>query len=223
MNLGRYEAALAHLRQAQTLDPRSGPTAVSLTRLLVQLRRYPEAREAGDRVRALVPTSLAGIVNRTMIPLAQGDLGGARIVLAGAPKEVDPAALVAYVATSADLYWVLDDAGQRLLLSLRPSAFDDDRAVWGLVRAQTFWLQDERASARVYADSARLAMQGQLRESPQDAELRVLYGLALAYFGRKSEAAREGQRALASLPIAQGSVQRCLHPAPACPHLHPAR
>ena len=202
-NLGRYEAALAHLRQAQTLDPRSGTTAVSLTRLLVQLRRYPEALEAGDRARALVPTSLAGLVNRTMIPLAQGDLGGARMVLAGAPKDVAPGALVAYVATSADLYWVLDDAGQRLLLSLRPSAFDDDRGVWGLVRAQTFWLQDERASARVYADSARLAMQGQLRESPHDAELRVLYGLALAYAGRKSEAAREGHRAHASLTIEQ--------------------
>ena len=203
VNLGRWEAALAHLRQAQTLDPRSGPTAVSLTLLLVKLRRYPEAREAGDRARVLVPTSLQGIVNRTMVPLAQGDLGGARMVLAGAPKEVDPASLVAYVATSADLYWVLDDAGRRLLLSLRPSAFDDDRAVWGLVRAQTFWLQDEQASARVYADSARLAMEAQLRESPQGAELRVLYGLALAYLGRGSEAVREGQRAQASLSISK--------------------
>jgi tetratricopeptide (TPR) repeat protein len=203
MNLGRSEAALAHLRQAQTLDPRSGSTAVALTRLLVQLRRYPEAREAGDLASALVPTSLAGILNRLMIPLAQGDLGGARLILADAPKEVDPASLVAYVATYADLYWVLDAAAQRLLLTLRPSAFDDDRGVWGLVRAQTFWLRNERASARVYADSARLAMEGQLRDSPQDAELRVLYGLALAYLGRGSEAVREGQRAQASLPIAK--------------------
>jgi tetratricopeptide (TPR) repeat protein len=116
---------------------------------------------------------------------------------------VDPASLVVYVATFADLLWVLDDAGQRLLLSLRPSAFDDDRAVWGLVRAQTFWLRNERDSARVYADSARLAMQGQLRDSPQDVELRVLYGLALAYVGRKIEATREGQRALVSQPIAK--------------------
>jgi hypothetical protein len=138
-----------------------------------------------------------------MIPLAQGDLGGARLILADAPKEVDPASLVAYVATYADLYWVLDAAAQRLLLTLRPSAFDDDRGVWGLVRAQTFWLRNERASARVYADSARLAMEGQLRDSPQDAELRVLYGLALAYLGRGSEAVREGQRAQASLPIAK--------------------
>jgi Flp pilus assembly protein TadD len=60
VNLGRSEAALAHLRQAQTLDPRSGSTAVALTLLLVRLRRYPEAREAGDRASVLVPTSLQG-------------------------------------------------------------------------------------------------------------------------------------------------------------------
>jgi tetratricopeptide (TPR) repeat protein len=123
-------------------------------------------------------------------------------MLAGAPKEVDPASLVAYVATSADLYWVLDAAAQRLLLSLRPSAFDDDRAVWGWCGPRPSGSK-RAASARVYADSARLAMEAQLRDSPQDAELRVLYGLALAYVGRESEAAREGQRALASLPIAK--------------------
>jgi TolB-like protein len=201
VNLGRWDAALAHLRRAQTLDPRSGPTAVALTRLLVQLRRYAEAREVGDRVLALVPTSLAGIQNRAMVPLAQGDLGGARMVLAGAPKAVEPAALAAYMATYADLYWVLDEAGQRLLLTLRPSAFDDDRGIWGLVLAQTYWLRNERSEARAYADSARLAKQALLRDSPQNAELRVLYGLALAYLGRKSEAEREGRRAQASLPI----------------------
>ena len=200
-NLGRWEAALTHLRQAHTLDPRSGPIAIALTRLLVQLRRYPEAREVGDRATALAPTNLAGILARTMIPLAQGDLAGARMVIANAPKEVDPAALVAYIATYADLYWALDDAEQRLLLSLRPSAFDDDRGTWGMVRAETFWLRNERDSARVYADSARLADEGLLRDSPQSAERRALYGLVLAYLGRKSEAVREGQRALASLPI----------------------
>jgi hypothetical protein len=46
-------------------------------------------------------------------------------------------------------------------------------------------------------------MEGQLRDSPQDVELRILYGIALAYLGRKSEATREGRRGLASQPIAK--------------------
>ena len=82
--------------------------------------------------------------------LAQGDLAGAQAVINAAPKEVDPTALVAFVATYDDLMWVLDEAQQRLLLRLTPSAFDDDRGVWGIVLAQTYALQgDSGEGARV--------------------------------------------------------------------------
>ena len=64
--------------------------------------------------------------------LAQGDLPGARAVLRAAPTEVDPTALVAFIATYDDLIWVLDEAQQRLLLRLSPSAFGGDRATWGV-------------------------------------------------------------------------------------------
>jgi serine/threonine-protein kinase len=203
LDLGRWEVGLAHLRQALTLDPRSVAAADNLTEALLSLRRYPEARIAADRALALAPANLRVIRKKAMISLAQGDLAGARAVLAATPKEVDPSALVAYFANYEDLYWVLDDAEQKLLLGLSPSAFDDDRAVWGLVRAQTFWLRGERATARVYADSARIAMRGQLRDSPEDAQRRVFYGLALAYLGRETEAIREGERAVALLPVAK--------------------
>jgi serine/threonine-protein kinase len=205
LTLGRWEAALAHLQQAQTLDPRSGSAAGNLTRTLLLLRRYPEARVAAERALVLAPTNLPLIINKAMISLAQGDLAGARVVLDATPKEVDPAVLVAFFATYQDLYWVLDDAEQRLLLGLSPSAFDNDRALWGLVRAQTFWLRGEQAAARLYADSARIALQGQLRDSPEDAQRRMLYGLALAHLGRKTDAIREGGRGVALLPVAKDS------------------
>ena len=96
------------------------------------------------------------------VALAQGDLPGAQAVLRAAPKEVDPTALVAFVATYNDLDWVLDEAQQQLLLRLTPSAFDDDRASWGIALAQTHALRGDTAKARVYADSARLAFEQQL-------------------------------------------------------------
>jgi eukaryotic-like serine/threonine-protein kinase len=203
MNLGLWEAAVAHFRHALTLDPRSVSTARALTMVLLRLRRYPEAHEAGDRAIALAPSNLSAIQGKVMVSLAQGDLAGAQSLLADASKHVDPAALVTYFATYSDLGWVLNDTDRRLLLSLSANAFDDDRAVWGLVRAQGFWLRGERTRARIYADSARLAMRGQLRDAPKNAELRALYGIALAYLGRKNEAVREGQRAMASLPIVE--------------------
>ena len=38
---------------------------------------------------------------------------------------------------------------------------------------------------------------------PGDAQLRALYGLALAYLGRKVEAEREGERAVALAPLTE--------------------
>ena len=65
-----------------------------------------------------------------------------------------------YIANYWDLYWLLDDAQQRLLLRLRPSAFDDDRGNWGEVMAETYALRGDLASRRAYADSARGRVRG---------------------------------------------------------------
>ena len=61
---------------------------------------------------------------------------------------------IAYFAIYEDLWWVLDEAQQRRLLTLPPSAFDDNRATWGLVRAQVYQHRGQPERARVYADSA---------------------------------------------------------------------
>ncbi len=65
--------------------------------------------------------------------LGEGDLSGAQALL-DAPPTLDRGALVAYVANYNDLYWVSNDADRVLLLTLPPSAFDDDRGSWGIAR-----------------------------------------------------------------------------------------
>jgi tetratricopeptide (TPR) repeat protein len=132
-----------------------------------------------------------------MVHLAQGDLASAQAVLRGVPKEVEPTDLVAAVASYWDLYWALDEEQQQLLLRLTPTAFDDDRAAWGLALAGTYALRGDSTQMRVYADSARLAYEEQLRVTPGDDQLHVLHGVALAYLGRKAQAVEEGARALA--------------------------
>jgi hypothetical protein len=56
---------------------------------------------------------------------------------------------------------------------------------------------------RVYADSARLALEAQLRAEPDDWQRHSILGLALAYLGRKTDAIREGQRGVALMPISR--------------------
>jgi Tfp pilus assembly protein PilF len=202
--LGRLEEGLADMREAEVLDPRSVDIAQSLTWPLLSSGRYAEALATAERARALAPSNLLVIAVVVWAHLAQGDTAGARGVLRAVPAEVDPAALVAQVAT-ADLCWVLDDAQQRVLLRISPEAFGGDRAAWGLALAETHALRGDSALARAYADSARLTYEARLRDLPEDAPTHTYLGLALGYLGRGIEAIREGERGVALLPISRNA------------------
>jgi tetratricopeptide (TPR) repeat protein len=116
---------------------------------------------------------------------------------------VSPTRLVAVAGNYLELYWLLDEGQQQLLLRLTPGAFDNERAVWAMVLAQTYALRGNPSKARVYADSGRAAYEGRLRTTPEDAQGHAFLGLAYAYLGRKAAAIREGQRAVALLPTSR--------------------
>ena len=143
LSLGRWEESLTHFRQALALDPRAARTAARLARTLLFLRRYPEALAASDRAIALAPATTTVYQNKVMVYLAQGDLESARRVIASAPPSLDPTTLVANLAQFWDLYWVLDDARQQLLLRLTPAEFDGSREGWGLALASTYALRGD--------------------------------------------------------------------------------
>jgi serine/threonine-protein kinase len=203
---GQWQLGLEHMQQAQRLDPRSVFVIRRYADYLLRLRRYPEALAGFDRGLALAPANSDLIEKKAMVFLAQGDLAAARSVVATVPQGADAAALVAAVANYYDLMWVLDESQQALLLRLPPSAFDDDRGAWGIVRAQTYALRGDMARARVFADTARIAFAEQLRGAPDDPQRHLLLGLALAYLGRKEDAIREGERGVAFKPVAKNQV-----------------
>ena len=202
-SLGRWENALEYLQGAEVLDPRSPQVAARLARSYLWLRRHDEAEAAADRGIALAPTSIALHQTKAMALLGRGDLPGAQAALRAVPADVDPTELVAQIANYWDMTWVLDDEQQRLLLRLRPSAFAGDRFAWSIVKAQTYGYRGDMRRARAYADSAVRASGDVLANTPDDAQRRVLLGLALAYAGRKAEAIREGERGVSLLPISE--------------------
>jgi TolB-like protein/tetratricopeptide (TPR) repeat protein len=201
--LGRWDAAVEHYRQAVRLDPRSARHLSVLGEALLRLRRYPEAREAFDHGLALSPADLSLIEDKAMSYLGEGDLAGARAVLKAAPKEVEPTALVAFLANYWDLVWILDEEQRELLLRLTPSAFDDDRGTWGLCLVQAFALKGDAGKVHTYAGEATKAFEAQLRAAPNDATRHIDLGLGLAHLGRKEEAIREGERGVALDPVSK--------------------
>jgi serine/threonine-protein kinase len=203
--LGRWEASVEHFHQAERLDPRSVLTQVRLGEALFYQRRYAGARETIDQGLALAPTNIYLIELKAMTFLVHGDLAGARAVIKAVPKEVEPTALVAWVANWNDLVWVLDEPQRELLLRLTPSAFDDDRAVWSFCLTQAYALKSDATNVRTYAEEARKAFEEQLRATPEDAQRHTLLGVALAYLGRKEEAIREGERGVALMPATKNA------------------
>ena len=194
--LGRWDEALEHFRQAYTLDPRSLSAARALAYACLMVRRYPEALAVVDP--ALARESTARMFElKAMIHLAEGDLPQARAVVRAALRQVEPTTLVSTFGYFWDLYWVLEEPQQQLLLQLAPGEFDDNRASWGLVLAQTYALRRDLERAQAYADTARIAFEEQIKGAPADPQLYALYGVTLAYLGRKADAVRTGQRGMA--------------------------
>ena len=198
---GAWDSALAHARQAERLDPRVPQSSGRLGNILRMTRRYAEARQALDRALAIAPVNLNTLQQRVMVELSAGDLDSARAVVRGASPDIPQPVLVAYMANFWDLFWVLDEAQLRLLLTLTPSEFDDDRATWGIVMAQAAWLRGDTARARATADTALAAFQERLRVTPADAQSLVFAGLAAGYLGRKADAIRLGEAGVALVPI----------------------
>ncbi len=201
--LDQWEQNLRRLERALKLDPRSSTVARRVATMNVFLRHYGAADSAADRAIALAPTSPQMVLTKLLVTLGRGDLAGSRAVVRDASRRIDPTTLFAFLATYQDLYWVLDDAQQRQVLALPPAAFDDDRAAWGIVRTEIYTLRGDRRLAAAYADSARRVAEEQVRAAPDDSQRHVLFGLTLAYLGRKAEAEREGKRGVELLPISR--------------------
>ena len=194
---GRWDVAIADYKQATKLDPQSSVAFAALGAAQLRLRDYADAQQSFDRALALRPDNLATIEGRATVSLMRGDLAGARAIIHGAPPSVDRAALLAYIATYYDLGWVLDSAQERQLLSLGAVAFDNDDATRSVVLAEQYRYRGDSARMRAYADTARVALESQLRKAPDDPQGHLFLGLMWAYLGNKPAAMREAERGIA--------------------------
>jgi len=195
-----WDQAIAHLKQARVLAPRSVLVAQRLGNILLWTRRYPEAMEATDDALRLAPTNLAVIELKAMTYLAQGDLAAARRVVAEPRAGLQRADLVMNFALYWDLMWLLDDQDRQLLLSLPVESFGGDAGSRALTCAQTYALIPNAGEVRRYAEEAQRAFGREAARNVGNEQLVIAHALALAYLGRRDEAVREGQRAIALAP-----------------------
>jgi TolB-like protein len=198
---GDWDGAVRQLREARRFDPRSVTVASSLQTALLWLRRYPEALAASDTALSLAPGDVSLVQDRAMVFIAQGDLAGARQAMRLVSPAVTPSELAAFFGLYWDMYWVLEEPGQRLLLEASPAIFPD-RESWATVLMQLYAIRGDTTLARAYADTAHAANVEILREVPNDAQRTVIGALQLAFLGRRAEAVAAAERAMSLAPLA---------------------
>lgn len=198
MQLGQREQALASLRRAVTLDPRSAISLRALARLLHLTRQHEESREVYRRALAITPGNMSTLQGIIFTHLAEGDLAAARRVLDEAPPTMDRAQLLAYNTIFQDLYWLLTPAQQDTVLGLPVRYFQDDPAARALAFAQILHQRGDVGGSRQWADSGRVGYEAARRDAGGEVDPQIpgLIGLALAYQGRFAEAVASAQEGL---------------------------
>ncbi len=199
IRLGMWDSAIVHSEHAAQLNPRSYGYQNFLGNAYTLVRRYPDARRACERAAELNPNNMLTVFCLIQIPLAEGDLAGARRIVRAASPGIDSMAVYAFLSSYGAYTWVLDESQKRAVLTLPPNAFDRGEGSRKFIRMLIYDELGDAHSSKTYADSAVAAFQADNGGAAADSEPN--YGLALAYAGRRADAIAAGDHYLAARPI----------------------
>jgi tetratricopeptide (TPR) repeat protein len=196
---GRWEEAVATLRKAAELDPGSARVYYDLGETLLLVRRYDEA---GVVLRRGIETAPDEPDNYFVLMRAlcnRGDVPRAREPLRQAMTRMRLARLTGNFLPPAYLI-APDDSLRRAYQSLSLNDRGSDTTGYYFFRGELDRLSGALEPARARYDSARVVLEGAVRQAPEDYGFRAKLGLTYARLGRHADAIREGRKAVELLP-----------------------
>jgi TolB-like protein/DNA-binding SARP family transcriptional activator/Flp pilus assembly protein TadD len=212
---GKLREALVDFERAQQIDPASPGIADGYGQTFMMQRDFPRAEAQFARAIALSPDAVEPHFNRVMVALrGYGSAPRARAVLDEARTVgiADQPYLV-MARVSVELFDRRYQAALDVISSKAPVVFQDQNRFVPRTAlcAQVYRLMGRHELARVYSDSARVAVIAMLREHPDDPRLHSALGVAYAGLGRTDEAIAEGRKAVELLPVAKEAFRGYRH------------
>jgi serine/threonine-protein kinase len=198
---GRWTEALASLKRAAELDPRSGFTNLHVAEVAWVLRDYSEARRYIERGLAVAPELVWLYSTKAAILGALGaspDSAGQVL-----RKAIHRFGVEKMGAEVLGLVRFLDAATRDTLAGLPVEAFGADSAEYFLGKAALFRADSKPQLEQAYADSARRILEVRGRGGADEAMVRAQLGVALAHLGREREAVSAAKRALELVPVSK--------------------
>jgi serine/threonine protein kinase/tetratricopeptide (TPR) repeat protein len=207
---GKFEEALANLKRAFVLDPRSNILASDLRVTLAWMRNYPEAMRCCDRAISLAPDLPGPYGFKAELYLRwEGDIEKARAVVEEALKNISSPEefQMGWQATFA----VYEGDYQKVLDRLSLNSGDTD-SMYSFVPtatkyARVYAYMNESESAKKYYDEARSILETKIQQEPDDSRFRSALGIAYAGLGRRDDAIREGMKAVELLPVTKEAIR----------------
>ncbi len=211
---GRFQEALAVLKQAAELNPQDAVLLTSMGDSLGLARDVAEAVRYLDRSIALTPDGARpyALKARYLLRIA-GDVAAAGTTLASAANlTLAQNHEVAYAAALHDLFARDYRAGLDRLSQWPREA--TDHHLWfvprAVLQAQLYGLLGQREAELSHYRAAAALLEERIRTAPDDARLHASLGIAYAGLGRKADAVREGKRALELMPVAKEAYRGAL-------------
>jgi tetratricopeptide (TPR) repeat protein len=195
----RWDASLANLKKANTLDPRNSELAWDLGRIYFEMRRYSELEKFNASTGPLEDPWTKMVLAE--IKMAQGDPVAAQSLLEQVPLDFSPDALIWGVRFAAALYLRDYDAANQVIAATPAKWADSGWAEGQVARARG----DNQKALAAFA-AARKKIEAKWGDKPKDAPYFADIAKLDAGLGRKEEAIREGRRAVELEPIAKDAV-----------------
>jgi hypothetical protein len=129
--------------------------------------------------------------------LARGDRAGAQQVVGSIPQDANEPVLLSFLAFDLGITKLLSPRQLQVLLRLQPTEFGGNRGGWGMTLAFGNYVLGDSARMRAYADSALPSLLHAVQENPDEPNNHIALGTAYAFLGRKADAIRAGERAVA--------------------------
>ena len=211
---GEFNEAINYFKKALKTDPLSEELYVGLSETSLLVRNFEEALKNAEKANSLLPEWDVPyeLISRTYF-LAEGNLDKAIETLNGSLDVVtENRSRIKYDLTT---YLINNREYQRALGVL--SGFDKDIvedvdfyiSKYQLY-AQLYRFKNEYSLAKIYADSAVVSLQKNLKTIPNDPRIYSSLGIAYALDGQNEQAIQAGEKAVELLPISKDATRGLL-------------
>jgi TolB-like protein/Flp pilus assembly protein TadD/predicted Ser/Thr protein kinase len=203
---GKWEQCVETLKRAFLINPLDTQIAYELGGASISLHRYEEAETWFQRTLELFPQHLPALLGKVAIViLSEGDTKKAISLLETLPEH-----------QLKDYMWFTLNMLERnftevldWLAALPYESYEDQHFYFqrNLAFAAVYFALGDTSRMMSHAESARLILESETKERPEDPRFHAALGLVYAYLGRKDNALREGNKAAALHPVSRDAAQ----------------